>query len=512
MSNKLYQDFLRITGQLDKEILFVSQRKGKRIYHFPYSYNQLEKKADRVAGFIEKMGVKKGDRVLIFIPMSLELYIALIGLMKRGVVSVIIDPSMGIKQMEAACSLVKPKLRICIRKALWLAVISKVFRSIPCKMVVNSSWTDSSVSWGKIVNENADFDFNINELAEDDPILLTFTSGSTGIPKGMPRSYGFLSIQSKIVSKYFETNPQDIELTALPVFILNNMASHLMSVIPLSIDPVRGKWDFPGIVKQLTDLGVNRSTGSPGFFYKLSCYCIKHKQSFSLVKAIYTGGAPVGLKFIRLIKKVFPNATLHIFYGSTEAEPISHITGNEIHDKCKELIEQGTGYCVGRPVAEIRVEIIRVIDTPLDFTQARKEDIILSVGKIGEIIVAGNHVNTSYYENQDEETRSKIKDHNGTIWHRTFDTGYKDDKGCLWLVGRTNQRVIKGGKVIYPYQVESLVDSFKWIERSAFVGVEDKKIWSANRFIYSYPQQEPPKAQKTKRRNPLLMFEKRHYN
>ena len=136
-SNKLYQDFLRITGQLDKEILLVSQRKGKRIYHFPYSYNQLEKKADRVAGFIEKMGIKKGDRVLIFIPMSLELYITLIGLMKRGVVCVIIDPSMGIKQMEAACSLVKPKLRICIRKVLWLLVLSKVFRSIPCKMVVN---------------------------------------------------------------------------------------------------------------------------------------------------------------------------------------------------------------------------------------------------------------------------------------------------------------------------------------------------------------------------------------
>ena len=156
------------------------------------------------------------------------------------------------------------------------------------------------------------------------------------------------------------------------------------------------------------------------------------------------------------LAQVAPNARIEVLYGSTEAEPIASIGAAEVLGETAAAERRGRGSCVGRPVPQIELRV-----APLGARSGPPSE-------IGEILVAGEHVNQGYFEDPQADASNKLRE-GSRIWHRTGDTGYLDERGRLWLVGRVHDMV--GG--LHPFMVEGRVDGLSWVIRSALVALDE---------------------------------------
>jgi acyl-CoA synthetase (AMP-forming)/AMP-acid ligase II len=178
---------------------------------------------------------------------------------------------------------------------------------------------------------------------------------------------------------------------------------------------------------------------------------------------------------------VLPNAELVAVYGSTEAEPIAHITQTDFTPSDFQAMQQGHGLLAGRPVPEIKLAILPdTVGQPLapfteaDFVEAQLPphcpgEIIVA----GEIVVAGDHVQKRYLWGDDGMIKFTV---DGTIWHRTGDAGYLDRDGRLWLLGRCAARITNGERVRYPFGLEAAAMASAGVERAAFVEVDGQHV------------------------------------
>jgi acyl-CoA synthetase (AMP-forming)/AMP-acid ligase II len=172
----------------------------------------------------------------------------------------------------------------------------------------------------------------------------------------------------------------------------------------------------------------------------------------------------------RLLGGVLPEgAVTHTPFGATEALPICDITGAEVLAETASLTRQGRGYCVGRPLPGINVEIIPITDAAV-----KKWDDTLKLprGEVGEIVVSGPVVTKEYFRLPEQTTLAKIHDpKTGSVWHRMGDVGCIDEKGRLWFLGRKNHRVITEHGTLFTIPVEAIFNNHPDVFRSALVGV-----------------------------------------
>ena len=187
-------------------------------------------------------------------------------------------------------------------------------------------------------------------------------------------------------------------------------------------------------------------------------------------KTIYTGGAPVFPQRLDEITLAYPEMTLVTVFGSTEAEPIAHISWHDVTAKQREAMLTGGGLLVGKPVESTQLLIIpdqtgKAIDP---MTEKELQHISLTSGEIGEIIVSGEHVLKGYLRGiGDAENKIQVE---GNVWHRTGDTARQDEDGHIWLMGRCSATIQHpDSSTIYPFAIECVAMSHPDVERCALV-------------------------------------------
>lgn len=427
------------------------------------SFAELDNASNRAASSLSRYGVTAGTRVLLMIPMTIELYITTIALFKLGAVVVFVDPSAGRKNIGHACALVDPAAYIAIPKAHLLRVLVPPVGRIPLHIAAGRRIPFTKTSLASLINEG-DEDFSLAAVEDDTTALITFTSGTTGVPKGADRTHGFLLAQKRALAATLHYEERDIELTALPVFVLNNIALGITSVLPNMTTLT--KMVPSSIARQFTEERVTRAIASPYFFEKLVAYAEAESLSFPHVREVHTGGGPITPALMESLARVFPKSVNYAVYGSTEAEPIALMEGSAFVTANTKKSKRG-GVCVGVPIREITVAVIRASDEALDFRETPLEERSCARNEVGEVIVRGEHVNTRYYKNPTALAACKIPDKDGTLWHRTGDAAYFDDKGMLWLVGRVSERVASKNGALYPLAVASLLRDVAGVSDSA---------------------------------------------
>ena len=410
-----------------------------------WTYAELFGRVRRVSGLLKSRGVGVGSRVLVFVPMSLELYAVVLGVMHCGAICVFIDPGMGRKRIDSAVELADPDVFVGVGRAFMLRLVSGPLRRIPIAIKVGGTRLDSLLHSAPEASEPA-------AVSGDDGALLTFTSGSTGAPKGALRTHQFLLDQHVALTDALGTHEDDVELQALPIFVLNTLAVGGTAVIApvgrrvADVDPVR-------LCNGMLKRNITTAAASPALFRPLADYCRERRVTLPAVRRLYLGGAPVPPGLLADLAPLIPNGDTMVVYGSTEAEPISHILGQKVLAETAGSTARGEGLCVGEPVSSVRV---------------RLED--------EEILVAGRHVNPTYYKSEDAVARFKVRDPDGTIWHRTGDVGRFDDAGRLWLLGRYEHLVERAGRRIYPFALEQAARSVPGVSQAGLVQVAGKVI------------------------------------
>ncbi|GAB4453151.1 MAG: fatty acid CoA ligase family protein [Armatimonadaceae bacterium] len=456
--------------------------------HF-LTFRELDHLSARGAALLQNSGLQPGTTALVFQPMSIDLYVALVSLFRAGIVAMFLDPSAGLKHIQRCCELRPPNAFLGSPRAHLLRLVSPAIRRIPCQIVFGDRPVPGAISWAaaqaRIAPESA-----VEPCDPDTPALLTFTSGSTGQPKAAVRTHGLLRAQHRALAESIHLRPGQIDLTTLPIFALANLASGVTTLIPAGDLRRPGSVKTPPIIAQIRRHKPDRAGASPAFFERL----FAAGEFFPEFRQLYTGGAPVFPVVMDRMQNAAPRARVVAVYGSTEAEPIADVAREDISPSDQKAMLGGGGLLAGVPVEAVDLQILRECwGKPVGpFTGDAFLQALCGVGEPGEIVVAGDHVLPGYLNgNGDAETKFRV---DGRVWHRTGDSGYRDASGRLWLLGRCSATITDSHGTLHPFAVEVAARQTPGVRRAALVDHRGKRV-----LLIEAERNQPPQVAELQR-------------
>jgi acyl-CoA synthetase (AMP-forming)/AMP-acid ligase II len=419
------------------------------------SFEDLASKVRQTAAYFKSKGLKQGDRVLVFIPMSIDLYRIVLALFYIGATAVFMDQWASWKRLKIACRLADCRGFIGSSKSRLLGLFIADIRRIPLKLKPRKM-ADALSEQQKVDSEH--------------PALITFTTGSTGIPKAAIRSHGILKHQFEALIDEVEINAEAVDMPVLPIVLFLNLGVGSTSVIA-NFNPRKVESLKPDIIwQQVQEHQVNRITASPYFVKTLALHLKDHKGELGSLQKIVTGGAPVFPAEAQIYTSAFPETDIQIVYGSTEAEPISSIKAHELVNHHFEL---NPGLAVGALYEGLELRIIK-LEKPQSNKLSQKEFAALSLAdcNLGEIVVSGQHVVEAYFRNEQAFQENKVVV-DGKIWHRTGDSGIMRN-GKLFLTGRCQELISVEGRYLSGFIIENQLQQIPGIMMGTLLKLEAK--------------------------------------
>jgi olefin beta-lactone synthetase len=454
----------------------------RRVRQPQLTYRQLDKVSDEIALGLRALGIEPGARAVLMVPPGLDLFALVFAVLKAGVVPVLIDPGIGLRNLGRCCREAVPDVFIGIPRAILAAkVLGWGRETVRRTICVRRGFRRTMLPLfslhevrrlGQKRQEAAGAEVpSIGLVQADEPAAILFTSGSTGPPKGAIYTHGILNAQVEIIRDMFAIEPGEVDLCTFPLFALFAPALGMSSIVP-DMDPTRPARAHPDrIVGEIDEFRATNLFGSPALLRQLVRSDDAGLTKLPTLKRVVSAGAPVPAQTIeRMAARLEPPAQVHTVYGATEALPVASIGSDEILGETRHATDRGLGVCVGRPVPGIEVRIIRISDDPIpDWS----DDLVVPDGTIGEIVVSGPVVTRAYFNRPEVTKLAKIIDQQGPrFYHRMGDVGYLDDRGRIWFCGRKSHRVVLSDETLYTIPCEAIFNIHPDIYRSALVGVK----------------------------------------
>ncbi len=479
---------------------------GKRLYQ-TLTFKQLDDDSNLLADGLMQMGVKPGTRLILLVPPSIDFISLVFALFKAGVVTVLIDPGMGRRNLIRCLAESEPEGFVGIPLAQAIRTILRGrFPKAKYNVTVGSRWFWGGPTIAQLRERKLSQNFQPIPTKADDHAAIIFTTGSTGPPKGVLYRHGNFNQQVDELRDFYNIQPGEIDLPGFPLFALFNCAMGVTTVIP-DMDPTRpARVDPRNIIEAVNDWKVTQAFGSPALWNVVGRYCEDNKIVLPTLKRVLSAGAPVPIHVLKRMKAAIPpDGDVHTPYGATESLPVASISATEVlssHHAPRDVptatvvpdtglvtrsvtatFPHGAGTCVGRHFPGIDWKVIRTIDEPIP-TIADAEE--LSPGQIGELIVRGPVVTTEYVTRTDANALHKIHD-GQTFWHRMGDVGYLENDR-FWFCGRKSHRVITANGTLYTIPCEAIFNQHPWVYRSALVGVGPRGKQRPVVFIEPWPE------------------------
>ena len=444
-------------------------KRGKRIAYESVSYSALNALSDEYAHGLIEYGIGRGVRSALMLTPGLDFFAMFFALFKAGAIPVLVDPGIGIKPLKTCLTEAQPEAFIGVTKA---HIARGLLGWVPGVKLVTSG---PKLGWGGLNTKQLrklgqkSSGTVLADTLPDEMAALLFTSGSTGIPKGVVYRHRHFINQVEMLRTAFDIRPGEVDLPTFPPFALFDPAMGMTTVIPF-MDPTRpAKADPRLLVQTIERFGVTNIFGSPALLNVLGRHTESENIHLLNVQRIISAGAAMPVTTIRRLQKALPpDAEVHTPYGATECLPVSSVSGSELNAQVEQLTATGEGTCVGRPVAPNSVRIIAVSD---GIVASLEDSVELPIGVTGEIVVNGPTTTDMYWQKPEQTRLAKITDTEGRIWHRMGDTGYFDTQGRLWYCGRKSQRVVNEHECLYADQVEAIFNVHPEVARTALVGI-----------------------------------------
>ncbi len=421
-------------------------------------FAQLEAECDRMAALFHGKGIRSGMRVALFVRPGFEFVPAVYGCFRLGAIPVFIDPGMTRKNILRCIAQVAPHAVVGVLPALLLArLFPRPFATAKIRIRI------PRVVAGKIPFVTVK---DRHPTQGNDTAAILFTSGSTGVPKGVVYTHRAFDHQQQLLRSAYGIEDHEVDLVVFPLFALFSAAWGITAVIP-KMDPARpAKTNGKALATVIRTFGVTHTAGSPAIWKNLSEYCLKSKIELPSLNRILMAGAQVPEKLVRNCAQLARQ--VHTPYGATEALPLTTIAHKELFETYP-LTIMGGGTCVGKPLPGVDVAILPFSDEPIVWTPELRQ----APYHKGEIAVCADWVTKTYFGDGAATKRAKISD-GEKVWHRMGDVGYLDAEGALWFCGRKDHRIFAKEGVLYPDPIEAIFEHEPGVTKCALVGVGRK--------------------------------------
>ncbi len=452
-----------------KKMALVDYRSKKLL---SLSFAELHAKACGIVKILSNLKTRPGQKALIFLRPSLDFHPLIFALFRLQIVPIFIDPSMPRPEFLKAVKLLKPEIMIAEPLAIWFSrFYSEEFSSITISI---SSKKSLALDLPSLQDFPAAAPEEIASLPwpkAQDLAAVLYTSGGTGIPKGVPYTHRIFWHQTLNLKKLFGLTENDSDYPGFPLFSMFTLCLGMQSGIT-QIDP-RGpaRCDPKAVALDLMRSKSTFAAGSPAIWEKVAQYAHKNSLTFPHLKFVTMFGASVTLRLHQEWSSLLPNGTTYTPYGATEALPIACISGEEILTQFSSRILEGQGTCVGRPAPGIEIAIIPINDESLGPLQKLPS---LTPSLPGEICVKGDVATHEYLFLEEETKLGRIETSSG-IWHRMGDLGYLDKNGLLWFLGRKKHRLEGLGPLLSTESIEATYNNHPEIRRCALIWANNKK-------------------------------------
>jgi len=430
------------------------------------TYAEINRRANQVAVLLRSQGIKRGDRVAIFLENSVESVISLFGILKADAVFVMLSP-----QLKA------PKLEYILNNCGAKALISDVSRLNAASGVLsNASSLESvvfvgdkekikagihrnSISWSeadKFSNLQDAKPSNINiDLAS-----IIYTSGSTGNPKGVMLTHLNMVSAATSITTYLENVTDDIVIDVLPLSFDYGLYQVLMAFKFGGTLVLEKSFVYPyEVLKRMVEEKVTGFPGVPTIFAILLQMKDLKKYDLGSLRYITNTAAALPVKHIQQIRETFPQAKLYSMYGLTECKRVSYMPPDELDhrpDSVGKCMPNMEGWVVG------------------------KDGNRVGPGVVGELIVRGPNVMKGYWgdpDGTDEVLKPGMLPGEKVLY--TGDLFRTDEEGFFYFVGRKDDMIKTRGERVSPKEVENAIHELEGVDEVAVIPVPDEILGSA---------------------------------
>ena len=415
-----------------------------------FSYGELDRAANRAANALAALGVTRGERVAACLPNDVDIVIAFLGAMRLGAIWVGINKPLAAREKA-----------YCLRDSGARALLA------PADVIGSLAGERASLGELRHAVEVAPGTFACCgddarpalELDRHAPAAIAYTSGTTGFPKGAVHSHHNLLLPGAVAAAS-GTYGADVRqgvllpLTILNLVVLGPLVAFQDGSALVCIDRI----DPEGVADWVRRERVGHFAAVPTVLYDLLTHPSVGRDDLASLRRPEVGGAECPEEFRRLYRERF-GGEVTIGYGMTEAP--TAVTRSD------GAAAPQPGLC-GKAVPQVEIAILDEKDQPVPD------------GEVGEICVAparsgpwaGVYTPMLGYWNQPEETAKALR---GGVYH-TGDLGFVDERGDLYIRGRRNELILRGGANVYPAEVERVLAEHPAVAASAVLGRPDARL------------------------------------
>jgi acyl-CoA synthetase (AMP-forming)/AMP-acid ligase II len=437
-------------------------------YDSALTYARLDTRSDAIAAGLASHGIVRGTRTVVMVRPTPEFFLLMFALFKAGAVPVLVDPGIDKRALKQCLEEVDAQAFIGVPLALLARRLLGWTQSARVRITTGARPWFADVTLAQVEQAGANAGPQLIATQPDDVAAILFTSGSTGVPKGVVYRHRHFVAQVDMLRQAFAIESGGVDLPTFPPFALFDPALGMTSVIP-DMDPTRpARADPRRLVAAIERFGATQLFGSPALVAVLA----RHGVKLPTLQRVLSAGAPVPADVVAAMRALLPDdARLWTPYGATECLPVAVIEGRALQ-ATRARTESGAGTCVGTPVPPNVVRIIAIDDAAIAHWS---DGLLVKPGQVGEITVAGPTATDSYCNREGATRLAKIReplaDGSERIVHRMGDLGWIDDGGQLWFCGRKSQRVVSAETTLCTEQIEPVFNTHPQVARTALVGI-----------------------------------------
>lgn len=440
------QDMLRHSAERESEALaFVGKDRTT-------TYAELERDSSRFAAALVEAGIKRGERVALVLDGDVDFLVAYYGIAKAGAVVVPVCPDT--RTGPLVYTLAHSGAAVCILDAVNAKYIVGQSANLPdlrlvvCRGELGTCDGFESRSFRELLA--CSVERVADEVQGDDLLSIAYTSGTTGRPKGVMLSHRNLVANTRSIVEYLQLGRHDRIAMILPFYYAyGNSILHTHICAGGTI--VRaGGMTFPvEVLRTIQDQKCTGFSGVPATFARILALDSLKDYDLSGLRYITQAGAAMNPLLTGKLRVAFPDARIFVMYGQTEASArLAYVPPEELERK------MGSA---GKAIPGVALSVV-------DEAGNR-----LPVGSVGEIVARGDNVMLGYWQDHAETERVLRAD-----GLHTGDSGYMDEDGFIYIVGRESEIIKSGAHRISPYEIEDAVCRAPGVREAAVVGLPDE--------------------------------------